>query len=173
MKWGLIFTLAASACGGNKQIARDQQRFDCRERVASYMAVKDIGGEERGVQIDCAEAGPRIKRWKTDRQGNRQEDARGMTPGEFDKVWTEIEGTGWQNLKDCSNGTLLKTDPVYQFDVADDQNKSSFTCQTREVPYPYFDITNVLDLAAHQGRKQLGDDEPADAKALDRKDKQR
>ena len=170
MKRRVLFALVASACGGTKQqVAREQQRFDCRDRAASYMVVK---GEEHGVQIDCAQ-GPRIKRWKADRQGNRQEDGRGMTPGEFDKVWSEIEGTGWQNLRDCTNGTLLKTDPVYQFDVADSENKSSFTCQTHDVPYPYFDITNALDLAANQGRKQLGDDEPADAKALDKKDKQK
>jgi hypothetical protein len=156
----LIATTLLAACGGNKsQIASERQSFDCRARVASYMAVKDIGGDERGVQIDCAQAGPRIKRWKGDRQGHRQEDGRPMTPGEFDKIWSEIEGTGWQNLKDCTNGTLLKTDPVYQFDIADDQSKASFACQTHDVPYPYFDITNTLDLAASQGRKQLGDED--------------
>lgn len=41
------------------------------------------------------------------------------------------------------------------------------------MPYPYNDITDPLDLLSQQGRSQLGDDEPADAKALDKKDKQR
>jgi hypothetical protein len=41
------------------------------------------------------------------------------------------------------------------------------------VPYPYFDITNALDQVAMEGAKQLGDDEPADMKALDKKDKQK
>ena len=100
-------------------------------------------------------------------------DANRGTAGQFDAVWSQIAGTGWENLKDCTNGTLEKRDPVYQFDVGDDENKSSFSCQTREVPYPYFDITNALDQAAMQGAKQLGDDEPADLKALDEKDKQR
>lgn len=167
-------TLVIGACGGSKaHVASEREPFNCRDRVASYKAVKDMSGDEHGAQVDCAEAGPRIKRWKTDPQGNRQEDGRSMTPGEFDKIWSEIDGTGWQNLKNCRNGTLLKTDPIYQFDVADDQNKASFACQTHEVPYPYFDITNTLDLAASQGRNQLGDDEPADAKALDKKDKQK
>ena len=54
-----------------------------------------------------------------------------------------IDGTGWPNLHDCANGSLEKSDPVYTFDVKDDINKGSFSCQTREVPYPYFDITNA------------------------------
>jgi hypothetical protein len=173
MKW-LIFAVALTACGGNrKQIEREQQQFSCRDRSASYIATKHIAGSEIGIQLDCADQGPRIKRWKTDTAAKHEEDARGITPGKFDEIWREIDGTGWPNLKDCTNGSLEKRDPVYQFDIKDDQNKASFSCQTREVPYPYNDITNALDLAASQGRKQLGDDEPADAKALDKKDKQR
>ncbi len=173
MRW-VVLAAVLAACGGNrKQIDSEQQRFTCRDRVASYTAVKHISGDEIGVQVDCAEAGPRIKRWRTDKNGKHEEDARPITPGEFDKTWREIAGTGWENLKDCTNGTLDKRDPVYHFEVKDDQNSSSFECQTREVPYPYNDISNALDLAANQGRKQLGDDEPADAKALDHKDKQR
>jgi hypothetical protein len=147
--------------------------FQCKERSVSYMATKHISGDEVGVLMDCAEAGPRLKRWRQDKAGKRDEDVRFISPKEFDKTWGEIAGIGWENLKDCDNGTLGKSDPVYVFDVKDDQNKASFQCQTKTVPYPYFDITNALDLAATQGRKQLGDDEPADAKALDRKDKQR
>jgi hypothetical protein len=170
----VVLLAVLAACGGtNKQVEREQQQFNCKDRSASYMAVKDISGDERGVLLDCAEAGPRIKRWKTDKSGTRQEDARNITPGQFDAAWKEIAGTGWENLKDCTNGTLDKRDPVYQFDIKDDENKASFSCQTREVPYPYFDITNALDQLAMEGAKQLGDDEPADMKALDKKDKQR
>jgi hypothetical protein len=124
------------------------------------------------VQLDCAN-GPRIVRWRTMRDGKRDEDERPLSPGDFDKTWREIDATGWPNLRDCANGSLEKSDPVYVFDVMDDTNKASFQCQTREVPYPYNDITDALDLMAAQGRKQLGDDEPDDAKALDHKDKQR
>jgi hypothetical protein len=159
------------ACGGtNKQVQREQQAFDCKDRYATYIVVGDISGDERGVQLDCAEAGPRIKRWKTDKNGKREEDSRNVTPGQFETAWTQIQGTGWENLHDCANGTLGKRDPVYQFDIKDDQNKASFSCQTREVPYPYFDITNPLDQLAMQGVKQLGGDVPDD---LDQKDKQR
>ena len=172
MKW-VIFIAAVAACSGaQRQADREAQSFDCRERSASYIATKHIAGDEIGVQIDCAD-GPRIKRWKTDKTGKRTEDSRGLTPGDFDKTWREIDATGWPNLRDCANGTLEKSDPVYVFDIKDDTNKASFQCQTREVPYPYNDITDALDLMASQGRGQLGDDEPDDLKALDKKDKNR
>lgn len=169
-----IAAVLLSACGGRqRQADREARAFECRDRSASYMAVKHIAGEEIGVLIDCEAAGPRIKRWKQVKGAARVEDERAITPVDFDKVWKEIDGTGWTYLKDCSNGSLDKRDPVYVFDIKDDSNKASFQCQTREVPYPYNDITDALDLLATQGRKQLGDDEPAEAKALDKKDKQR
>jgi hypothetical protein len=166
---------ALAACGGGQraQSERDAQRFDCRGRRASYKVAHHLAGHEIGVQIDCADAGPRIKRWRTDRSGTVQEDARSLTPGEFDQAWREIDGTGWPNLRDCSNGTGGKHDPIYVFDVKDDQNQASFQCQSQSAPYPYNGIVDPLDLAAQQGRHQLGDDEPAELKALDRKDKQR
>jgi len=96
-----------------------------------------------------------------------------VSPAAFDRAWKEIDGTGWAYLKNCANGSLEKRDPVYVFDIKDDQQSAKFECQTREVPYPYNDITDPLDLLAQKSGKQLGDDEPADAKALDHKDKQR
>ena len=162
------------ACGGTRaQVEAEKEGFLCKERSASYMAAKHISGDEVGVQIDCHDAGPRVKRWKTGRDGKHVEDVHPITPSQFDKAWKEIEGTGWQNMHDCANGSLEKSDPVWVFDIKDDQAKASFSCQTRDMPYPYNDLTDPLDLLANQGRKQLGDDEPADAKALDKKDRQR
>jgi hypothetical protein len=166
---------AWGACGGarREQIERETEVFSCRSRQASYIVVHHMAGDEIGVQIDCAEAGPRIKRWRTDKTGTRQEDARSLTPGEFDKVWKEIDGTGWAYLRDCTNGTGDKLDPVYTFDIKDDQSQASFQCQSQAMPYPYNDIVDPLDLAAQAGRRQLGDDEPAEMKALDKKGKRR
>ncbi|HMG52137.1 MAG TPA: hypothetical protein VK601_01620 [Kofleriaceae bacterium] len=171
----LAAVAALGGCGGGQreQIAREAQSFHCRDRRASYIVTHHMADDEIGVQIDCADAGPRIKRWRTDKRGTHQEDARSMTPGEFDKVWREIDGTGWTYLHDCGNGTGGKRDPVYVFDIKDDQNQASFQCQSQSMPYPYNDIVDPLDLAAQQGRRQLGDDEPREMKALDHKDKQR
>jgi hypothetical protein len=173
MKW-VIFLAALAACGGRqRQADREAMDFDCRDRSASYIATKHIGGDEIGVQLDCTEAGPRIRRWRTDKNGKRDSDEHALSPGDFNKTWREIDATGWPNLRDCANGSLEKSDPVYVFDIKDDTNKASFQCQTREVPYPYNDITDALDLMAQQGQGQLGDDEPDAAKALDKKDKNR
>lgn len=170
----VIFVAALAACGGRQnQANREAIDFDCRDRSASYIATGHIAADEIGVMLDCAEAGPRIRRWKVDKTGQRIADERALSPGDFNKTWREIDATGWPNLHDCTNGSLEKRDPVYVFDIKDDTNKASFSCQTREVPYPYNDITDALDLMATQGRGQLGDDEPADAKALDHQDKQR
>src|SRR5687768_15454037 len=173
MQW-VVLIAVVTACSGRQHAAyREARDFDCRDRKASYIATKHIAGDELGVQIDCADAGPRIKRWRTKKDGSRDEDERALTPADFDKTWREIDATGWPTMSDCRNGSMEKSDPVYVFDIMDDTNKVSFQCQTREVPYPYNDITDALDLMAAQGRKQLGDDEPADAKALDKKDKNR
>jgi len=153
----LMLVVVGVACGGARRapIARETQQFSCRGRIASYAVVHHLGGEELGVQIDCAQVGPRIQRWRTDKIGTRQEDARSMTPGEFDDVWREIDGTGWPNLRDCTNGTAGKRDPIYMFDVKDDQNQSSFQCQSQSMPFPYNAIVDPLDVAAQHGVRQL------------------
>jgi hypothetical protein len=167
----IIVILAGCGASAREQARREAQPFECKERIASYVVSHHMGGDELGVQMDCADAGPRIKRWRTDKQGVRQEDARMLTPGQFDAVWREIDGTGWPFLKDCGNGTSGKLDPVYVFDIKDDQNKATFQCQSQSMPYPYNTIVDPLDVAAQQGRKQLGDDEPDEMKALDQKAK--
>lgn len=148
---------------------QESEPFLCKDRIASYVASHHMGGDEVGVQMDCAAAGPRIKRWRMDKQGKRDEDTHPLSPGEFDAVWREIDGTGWPNLRDCANGTNGKLDPVYVFDIKDDQNQVTFSCQSQSMPYPYNTIVDPMDVAAQKNRKQLGDDEPEDLKALDKK----
>jgi hypothetical protein len=162
---------AGVACGGGarEQARREAQDFLCKSRIASYTASHHMGGDEIGVQMDCAEAGPRVKRWRTDREGKREEDQHPITPGEFDTVWNQIQGAGWENMGDCTNGTAGKQDPIYTFDIKDDQNQKTFQCQSQAMPYPYNTIVDPLDAVAQKGRAQLGDDEPADLKALDKK----
>jgi len=174
---GVVLALAlggAAGCGGRqKQALAERQSFDCKERHVGYTATNHLGGEEVGVQMDCATKGPQIVRWRVLRDGTRFEDARAMTPGEFDDVWKQIAGSGWEYLGDCTNGTLEDSDPIFVFDVRDDQNAKVFKCQSRTMPYPYNTLVDPLDLAAHRGREQLGDTEPAEMKALDREGKVR
>ena len=132
-----------------------------------------MGGDEVGVQMDCIEKGPRVKRWRMDKQGKRIEDEHPMSPVEFDKIWREIDGTGWPNLHDCGNGTGGKQDPIFTFDIRDDTNKATFSCQSSSMPYPYNTIVDPLDFASQKSGKQLGDDEPAALKDLEKKQKQK
>jgi hypothetical protein len=167
--------LAAAGCGASarEQARLEAQDFVCRDRLVSYTVTRHIAGDELGVQMDCASAGPRIVRWKSDRTGTRIEDKRSIPPSEFDRVWREISGTGWENLKDCTTGTLRDRDPVYVFDVRDDQNQATFQCQSTTMPFPYNGLVDPLDLAAQRGRGQLGDEEPADLKELEKQEKER
>ena len=165
-----LVLLALVACGPSRQqrALADQEQFDCKDRLVSYVVSGHMGASELGVQMDCSE-GPRIKRWKVDKQGARIDDTRAMTPSEFDKIWREVDGTGWTYLKDCANGSGGKQDPVYVFDIKDNQAAATFQCQTDTVPYPYNGLVDPLDVAAHQGRAQLGEDEPEALRALDKK----
>ena len=161
--------IALVACGGGQHARNTDEAMDfrCHERIASYVAAHHMGGSEIGVQLDCKN-GPEIKRWRVDKNGARKEDGRPLTPEEFDRAWQQIAGTGWENLQDCRNGTAGKQEPLYQFDIKDDQNTASFSCQSRSMPYPYNGIVDPLDaLAAQKG--QLGDDEPDELKAPDQK----
>jgi hypothetical protein len=38
--------------------------------------------------------------------------------------------------------------------IADDQNHASFSCQARDMPYPYNDISDPLQLAASSSGRQ-------------------
>jgi hypothetical protein len=143
----------AAACGAphHDVATAAQPAFDCRGRVLGYVATHTMAAAETGVEMDCA-SGPRIKRWQVDTgTSNRHESARSMTPAEFDKVWNDIAGTGWENLKDCKNGDGGKDAPVYQFAIKDDQNTARFACQSLRMPYPYNDLVDPLDAAAAQG----------------------
>jgi hypothetical protein len=152
--------VALVACGGGQHaaaVSHDSQAFDCRERTVSYTVTHGISADELGVQLDCSD-GPKIKRWKVDRKGKRLEDSRVLSAGEFEDIWKQVDGTGWTNLHDCTNGTGAKSDPIFTFDIKDDQNKASFACQARTMPYPYNDFVDPLDAAAAQGKAQLGDE---------------
>lgn len=175
LRIGIVIGLAATAgCGARQNQANaEQQQFLCKDRAVGYIATHHLAGSEIGVQMDCAEAGPRLQRWRVDKQGSREEDSRSMTPGEFDKVWREIDGSGWAFIKDCENGTLGEKDPVFVFAVKDDQQQATFKCQSQSMPYPYNTIVDPLDVAAQKGRGQLGDPEPAELKQYEHKDKQK
>ena len=164
-----------AACGGTKRASAARAagvRLQGPDRRATWSS-HDISGDERGVQIDCAEAGPRIKRWKTDKNGTRQEDARALTPGEFDNAWQEVDGHGLGEPQGLHERHRSRS-------ATRSTSSTSRTTRTRRrsrarrarCPTRTSTSRTRSTCSAWQGVKQLGDDEPADAKALDKKDKQ-
>lgn len=163
----LLVACLACGCGGAQhQEAHDDQAFACRGRTARYVAAHHMAGAELGVELTC-QGGPQIRRWRRDREGNGQRDAHRLTAARFDAIWRDIDATGWTNLRDCRNGTNGKQDPLYQFTIQDDQNRGAFQCRSRSMPFPYSAIVDPMDLAAQDGRGQLGDDDPAAVPARD------
>jgi hypothetical protein len=143
----LVVVVAAwAACAHKPAVNTDEgQAFDCRARSVGYIATHTLGAAEIGVEMSCA-GGPQLKHWRVDdKTSQRDEKSRPMTPAEFDHVWSQIAGTGWEYLKDCRNGDGGKS--IYQFMVKDDQNTSSFSCETLRLPYPYNDLADPLDAA--------------------------
>jgi hypothetical protein len=169
-RWlALGIAVAAAGCGASarEQARREAADFDCRERTISYVATHHMGGDEIGVQMDCAQNGPRIKRWRTDKTGHRIDDVHAVSPSDFDRVWEQVAGVGWENLSDCSDGGGDR-DPLYTFDVKDDQNTNSFSCQARSMPYPYNDLVDPLDVLAQKVGGQFVE-EPKELQELDDK----
>lgn len=154
--------IVLGACGGAPRDGggAEAAAFDCKDRMAGYVAHGTLGADELGVAIDCGERGPRLIRWRVESDGTRAEDARGLSPGEFETLWRKIDDTGWRNLQDCSGGGGER-DPVYTFSFKDWTGAASFACRSADPPYPYHAILNELDRAATSGRGQLGPDVPA------------
>lgn len=166
MKVALAGVVALAACGNPHRAELERNaRFDCRDRTVSYIAIGSIVAHERGVMVDCRDAGPRVVRWTTTRDGDRVEHAASLGVGEFDRLWEKVEGAGWRYLENCT-GTDQPSDPVYTFDVNDWNGTKSFSCTTSgELPFPYHIIVDELDLtaAAHAPRDtstRKGPDDP-------------
>ena len=169
--------VAGAACGGRQRAGRTREKQNVRlpRPLGRVRGDPSMGGDERrrpdGLPrrpAAASSAGAPTRGAPARRTRSRSR------PSEFDKTWTEIDGTGWPNLNDCANGSSARPRPdlhVRRSRTTRTRRRSSARRAT--MPYPYNDITDPLDLLAQQGRKQLGDDEPADAKALDKKDKQR
>ncbi|HVK75540.1 MAG TPA: hypothetical protein VM734_19555 [Kofleriaceae bacterium] len=140
---------AATACGNpHKDTLAQNADFDCRDRVASYVVMGSLAAAEVGVQVDCAEQGPRVRRWTVERDGTRDEYEGSLGVHEFDVLWSKIDGAGWRYLKDC-DGTGQPSDPVYTFDVKDWNGSATFSCTNAgPLPYPYNTLVDELDFKA-------------------------
>ena len=153
------------AAARRSEPTREQQPFNCKDRIASYIASSHMGGDELGVQMDCAEAGPRIKRWRTDKTGHAPgrhapDDAaasstrcgaRSTAPaGRTCKRLHERHARASATRSTCSTSRTTRT-----------RRRSSARrarCPTRTTT-----SSTRSTCSPRKGQGQLGDDEPADA----------
>jgi hypothetical protein len=148
MRYAISAIILAAACGGQQHGGgEDLSLFNCRGRSAEYIVVGSMAGEELGIALDCKDAGPRVRRWRVGHDGTRDDQAKSVTPQEFDDTWARLQDSGWGNLHDC--GKAKSGDPVYTFDVKDENNANSFSCSGRgDLPFPYSVLVNELDQIA-------------------------
>ena len=113
---------------------------------------KHISGDEVGVQMDCKEAGPRIKRWRTDKLGNRQDDTHSITP-------RRVRATcGTRSTAPAGRTSTIARTAAARRAIRSTCSTSRTTRTRRRsrarpatMPYPYNDITDPLDLARAAG----------------------
>ncbi|MCA9680496.1 MAG: hypothetical protein H6709_22460 [Kofleriaceae bacterium] len=146
-----------AACGKPATHRRTSSyaNFDCKDRSVLYFVVGSLAAQEAGVSIDCAEAGPRVTRYTLSDDGTRVEDSQELTPGDFDALWKRIDGTGWRNLRDC-DAPAGDNEPVYTYEVADWNGRTTFQCDGLHQPFPYSAIVDELDARAAKIRGDRG-----------------
>ncbi|HEU5055705.1 MAG TPA: hypothetical protein VFU21_04245 [Kofleriaceae bacterium] len=157
----------ASACGSQAPRRRapgENAEFECRGRRAEYMVVGGFVAPEAGISMICDNDRPMLTVWRVDQGQSRSERDHALSAGQFDDTWEKIDSTGWRYLdKECPGSTAQKKvkkgrapDPLYTIDVGDAQVSASFTCGAKELPFPYNQMVNELDLLA-AGFAQAGD----------------
>jgi hypothetical protein len=163
----IALVVVAAGCGPSTPRRRapgENVDFECRGRRAEYMVVGGFVAPEAGVSMVCDNDRPMLTVWRVDQGESRSEKDHAMSPGQFEDTWDKIDSTGWRYLdKECPGSTARKkprkgqaADPLYTIDVGDHGTSSSFTCGARELPFPYNQLVNELDLQA-AGFEQSGD----------------
>lgn len=162
-----VVAALAAACGSSTPRRRapgENSEFECRGRRAEYMVVGGFVAPEAGISMVCDNDRPMLTVWRVDQGESRSEHDHALSGGQFDDTWEKIDSTGWRYLdKECPGSTARARpkkgrapDPLYTIDVGDSQVTASFTCGARELPFPYNQLVNELDLLA-AGFQQAGD----------------
>ena len=151
LTWTLAAAIAVALAGcGGKTAPKESEynkNFACKDRQVAYIATNVFAGPQVGVVVDCAERGPRIKRWVViDENGGKKTGDKSLTAIEFDELWEKIESTGWRNLSDCENPNAAEGDPAYRYRISDAEQTVNLACAGNELPFPFNRMTNELDL---------------------------
>jgi hypothetical protein len=140
--------MIAAGCGGGQHGARSSgPAFTCDNRHAEYMESGGIMYPEQGVRMKCAGDVPTVEEYFDDEKGKETKRSAKISAGAWEKSWSAFEGSGWRLLNDCKNAGAGDKDPIYTFEIANDDKTVSFQCQGKQLPFPYDSVLNALDSA--------------------------
>ncbi len=153
MRHLLFAALLLAGCPGGKGATSGAEEvdpaFECNERQVGYVVSGGFAAAEAAVTVDCESGRPRLTRWMVNDAGEKTSRTKDIGSAAFDELWQSIEATGWRYLEEkCDESAASKTDPVYTIDVADYSGRKSFTCQGKELPFPYDRFITELDVRA-------------------------
>ena len=163
----MLAVLVAAGCGSSTPRRRapgENSEFECLGRRAEYMVVGGFVAPEAGISMICDNDRPMLTVWRVDQGESRSERDHALDGQQFDDTWEKIDSTGWRYLdKDCPGSSAQAKpkkgrapDPLYTIDVSAGKVAASFTCGAKELPFPYNQLVNELDLLA-AGFQQAGD----------------
>ena len=155
----LAVLLLGAACGGpqvKSRRAAAEEGFECRGRRAEYTIVGGFVAPEAGISLVCDGDRPNLIVWRVETGDQRSEQNHPITALQFEETWEKLDSTGWRYLdKECPGSTVKAKrkkgrapDPIYTMDVSDRGTSASITCGGVELPFPYNQLVNELDLLA-------------------------
>ncbi len=153
-----LLALLLAACPGGGAAKRSttvtDDDFKCNGRRAEYAVAGGLMSRQQsglvepnvGVVVTCV-GSLHLEKWRLLDNG-RKSASHSLTEGEFEEFWGQIEDVGWRNLTDCNNPNAAPDDPVFEFNIADDDSSVQLTCAGKELPFPFDRLRNLFDTTA-------------------------
>ncbi len=148
MRIALVGVLMVTACGGTQRHAGGGGAdFKCGGRRAEYMESGSIMYAEQGVRMKCEGDVPMVEEYYDSDDGKEKKRSAKIGAGAWNKSWEDLENGGWRRLTDCSNPEAGDKDPIFTFEIADEDKTVTFRCQGKQLPFPFDTVLNALDNA--------------------------
>lgn len=144
-----LATVLLAACGGapKRGGGGGDKDFVCNGRRAEYMQSGGMMYPEQGVRMKCDGNVPLVEEYYTNADGSEKKRAARVTASAWESSWNDFENAGWRRITDCDNPAAVEKDPLYTFEIADEDKTVSFRCQGSELPFPHDTILVALDKA--------------------------
>jgi hypothetical protein len=141
---------AVAACGGSQRGGGgddENASFECGGRRAEYMMSGGMMYPEQGVRMKCDGDIPLVEEYFTSDDGSEKKRSARIPVAAWEASWKDFDNSGWERLEDCTNKAVKEKDPIYTFEIADEDRTVSFRCQGDPLPYPFDVVVSSLDRA--------------------------